>query len=81
MSRWPDPDTQLERALVRGAAEAGIALHVESAASTPWASVTFTGARHRLRAVAPASPALISGWQPCPKQSSACAVISLPIWP
>ncbi|APR54333.1 hypothetical protein [Sphingomonas koreensis] len=58
MSRWPDPDTQLERALVRGAAEAGIALHVESAASTPWASVTFTGASHRLRAVAPASPAL-----------------------
>lgn len=58
MSRWPDPATQLERALMRGAADAGIALHVESAASTPWASVTFTGARHHLRVVAPASPAL-----------------------
>lgn len=58
MSRWPDPGMQLERALVRGAADAGIALHAESAGSTPWASVTFTGARHRLRVAAPVSPTL-----------------------
>jgi len=61
MSRWPDPGTQLERALVRSAACAGIALHVESAGSTSWASVTFTGARHRLRLIAPVSSSL-DGW-------------------
>jgi hypothetical protein len=58
MSGWPDPGTQLERALVRGAADAGIALRVMPAESTRWASVTFTGARHRLRLVAPVSSSL-----------------------
>lgn len=58
MSSWPDPGTQLERALVRYAAEAGITLHVMPAESTRWASVTFTGARHRLRLAAPVSPML-----------------------
>lgn len=57
MSRWPDLNTQLERALTRSAADAGIALAVTATIATPWASVTFTGARHRLtlRAVASAS--------------------------
>lgn len=58
MSRWPDVETQLERALVRGAAEAGVVLNVTAATATPWASVTFTGARHRLTMVALASSSL-----------------------
>lgn len=58
MSRWPDVETQLERALVRGAAEAGVVLNVAAATATPWASVTFTGARHRLTMVAPGSSSL-----------------------
>ena len=58
MSSWPDPGTQLERALVRSATDAGIALHAMPAESTRWASVTFTGARHRLRVTAPVSASL-----------------------
>lgn len=58
MSRWPDPGTQLERALVRSAAEAGVILSPTVATATPWASVTFTGARHRLTMVATRSSAL-----------------------
>ena len=58
MSGWPDPGTQLERALVRGAADAGIALRVMPAESTRWASVTFTGARHRFTLAAARSTSL-----------------------
>lgn len=58
MSRWPDLGTQLERALVRSAAEAGAALCVVSTDATPWASVTFNGARHRFTVTAPASASL-----------------------
>lgn len=60
MSRWPDPGTQLERALVRSAAEAGVVLSLAAATATPWASVTFTGARHRLTMVAACSASLDS---------------------
>jgi hypothetical protein len=58
MSRWPDPGTQLERALVRSAAEIGVVLSPIGATATPWASVTFTGARHRLTMFAVRSSAL-----------------------
>lgn len=58
MSRWPDPGAQLERALVRNAAEAGVVLSLAMASATPWASVTFTGARHRLAMVAARSASL-----------------------
>lgn len=58
MSRWPDLGVQLERALVRSAADAGFALAVTAATATPWASVTFTGARHRLTLTAVPSPSL-----------------------
>ncbi|WP_447728717.1 hypothetical protein [Sphingomonas koreensis] len=61
MSRWPDLNTQLEGALVRSAADAGIILTVATAGATPWASVTFTGARHRLSAVA-AHSASLDAW-------------------
>lgn len=58
MSRWPDLNTQLEQALIRSAANAGIKLSVMSAASTSWASVTFSGARHQLTVMAPATVSL-----------------------
>lgn len=58
MSRGPDAGTQLERALVRGAADAGIALAILAADWTRWASVTFSGARHRLSIAAAPSPQL-----------------------
>lgn len=57
MSRQLDAGTQLERALVHGAREAGIALAILSADWSRWASATFTGARHRVTVAAPASPA------------------------
>jgi hypothetical protein len=58
MSRGPDAGTQLERALVRDAAGAGIALAILAADRTRWASVTFSGARHRLSIAAAPSPRL-----------------------
>ena len=61
MNRWPDLNAQLERALVRTAADAGIVLAVTATAATPWASVTFTGARHRFTLVVAPSSAL-DGW-------------------
>lgn len=61
MSRWPDLTTQIERALVRSAADAGIVLAVATASATSWASVTFTGARHRVTIAASASP-LLDTW-------------------
>ena len=48
MSRGPDAGAQLERALMRGAADAGIRLTILAADWSRWASVTFSGARHRL---------------------------------
>lgn len=58
MSRGPDAATQLERALVQVAAAAGIDLTIVAADCTRWASVTFTGARHRLWLHAAPSAAL-----------------------
>lgn len=54
MSRGPDAGTRLARALE----SAGPAVVVTARRSTPWASVTFTGARHALTVEAPASVAL-----------------------
>lgn len=48
MSREPDAPTLVERALIAGAAGAGIALSIERVTGTRWASVTFAGMRHRL---------------------------------
>ncbi|HEU4959941.1 MAG TPA: hypothetical protein VFT56_05995 [Sphingomonas sp.] len=53
MSRGPDAGTRLARALERG----GPNVVVTARASTRWASVTFTGARHALTLDAPASVA------------------------
>ncbi len=58
MSRWPDPGTKLERALICSAADAGVVLTVIAATATPWASVTFAGARHQLTVVAARSSSL-----------------------
>jgi hypothetical protein len=54
MSRGCDAGTRLARALARS----GPGIVVTARASTPWASVTFTGARHVLTLEAPASAAL-----------------------
>jgi hypothetical protein len=58
MSRGPDVCTQIERALVCNAAEAGVVFAQGAAVSIPWASVTFAGARHRLTMVAARSASL-----------------------
>lgn len=54
MSRGPDAGTRLARALERGGPE----VSVTERTSRPWASVTFTGARHVLTLEAPATAAL-----------------------
>lgn len=61
MSRTPDAGVLLERALARGAAEAGIGLAILAADWTRWASVTFSGARHRLSVAAEPS-ARLDAW-------------------
>ncbi|GAA0738179.1 hypothetical protein GCM10009106_26080 [Sphingomonas japonica] len=59
--REPDAGRLVERALVRAAAQAGIVLDVITADAEPWASVTFSGARHTLR-VETASGERIARW-------------------
>lgn len=54
MSRGPDAATQLARALER----AGPGVIVVTSTATTWASVTFSGARHRLTLDARATPGL-----------------------
>lgn len=54
MSRGPDAATQLSRALE----QTGPGVIVVTRDATPWASVTFAGARHRLTLDAPATPGL-----------------------
>lgn len=54
MSRGPDAATQLARALER----TGPGVLVVTSTATPWASVTFSGARHRLTLDARATPGL-----------------------
>ena len=58
MSRGPDAGALLERALVGSAADAGIRLTVCAADWSRWASVTFSGARHRMSVSAAPSPQL-----------------------
>jgi hypothetical protein len=58
MSRGPDAATQLERALVTKAQDAGCPIVIVSADWTRWASATFTGARHMLTLRAAAGPML-----------------------
>ncbi|MEZ0242790.1 MAG: hypothetical protein ACAH11_05405 [Sphingomonas sp.] len=58
MSRGPDAATQLERALIAGAAAAGCPVSVTESDLVRWASATFTGARHMLTLTGAASPAL-----------------------
>lgn len=43
-----DAARQLERALIAGAAKAGCRVAVTVLDSIPWASVTFSGARHEI---------------------------------
>ena len=54
MSRGPDAATQLQRALERSGPGVIVARHD----STPWASVTFAGARHHLTIEAPLTAGL-----------------------
>jgi hypothetical protein len=56
--RGPDAGTLLIRALRGQATAAGVTMHVESIACTPWASATFVGTLHRLTVAAVAVPGL-----------------------
>lgn len=58
MSRGPDVATRLARALVQAAVAAKVDAVVTAADWRRWASVTFTGARHRLTLEASAGAAL-----------------------
>lgn len=58
MSRGPDAETLLRRALEAGADAAGCPVTLAESDWTRWASATFTGARHLLALTAPPSPAL-----------------------
>ncbi len=57
MSRGPDADTLLVRAIERSADQAGYAVEVRSDWKR-WASATFTGARHIVSLNGRASPGL-----------------------
>jgi hypothetical protein len=56
--RGHDAEAQLSRALVHAAAEAAIAVAVETLRRRPWWSATFTGTRLALLVTAPRAPAL-----------------------
>ena len=56
--RGPDAGTLLIRALRGHAGAAGLTMHVESIACTPWASATFVGTLHRLTIAAMPVPGL-----------------------
>jgi hypothetical protein len=58
MSRGPDAGTQIERALVAAAANAGCPIAIVAADWTRWASATFNGARHSLTLRASPGPML-----------------------
>lgn len=58
MSRGPDAETLLRRALEASADAAGCPVTLVASDWTRWASATFTGARHLLTLAAPPSPAL-----------------------
>lgn len=58
MSRGPDAATLVDRALLAGAEAAGCPVALVNSDWTRWASVTFTGARHRIALEGTASPAL-----------------------
>lgn len=58
MSRGPDAETLLRRALEASAEAAGCPVTLVHSDWTRWASATFTGARHLLALTAPPSPAL-----------------------
>ncbi|WP_241213199.1 hypothetical protein [Sphingomonas sp. ABOLE] len=47
-ARRRDVGARLERALIAAAAVEGCVLRIVEASWVPWASVTFSGARHRL---------------------------------
>lgn len=59
--RRGDPARQLVHALASSAAAAGCAASVEHGEETPWASITFTGARHLLTVTA-ADPSALAHW-------------------
>jgi hypothetical protein len=56
--RGPDAGTLLIRALRSHASGAGVTMHIESIACTPWASATFVGTLHRLTVAAVSVPGL-----------------------
>lgn len=56
-----DGVARLARALVADARAAGVTATVETASERPWASVTYSGARHRLTLTAGDAPGL-AGW-------------------
>jgi hypothetical protein len=56
--RGPDAGTLLIRALRSHASGAGVTMHIESIACTPWASATFVGTLHRLTIAAIPVPGL-----------------------
>ncbi len=55
-----DPVRQLLRCLARSAAASDCAAGFIHDSETPWATVTFTGARHTIRATA--EPAALARW-------------------
>jgi hypothetical protein len=58
MSRGPDAETLLRRAIEACAEGAGCPVTLAESDWTRWASATFAGARHLLVLAAPPSPAL-----------------------
>ena len=65
--RGPDAATLLVRALRADAAAAGFGVALETLDTRPWASATFTGARHRLRITAAPVPGFRSWLESLPE--------------
>jgi hypothetical protein len=65
--RGPDAATLVERRLILAADAAGHRLSIDGAESVPWASATFTGARHRMQLVGALSPSLLQWLEALPE--------------
>ncbi|MBB3911049.1 hypothetical protein [Sphingomonas desiccabilis] len=67
MSRGPDATTLLERRLLLAGQAGGHGITIDGIESTPWASATFNGARHRVRLAGKATAELRAWLQTLPE--------------
>lgn len=67
MTRGPDASRRLTAAIERSGDAAGLSMRIAEATSSPWASATFAGARHRVTLSAETTPRLAAWLKTLPE--------------